>query len=688
MMMLRGAEQKGDRINAYCPVCEASKASGDKHLWYKEENGKLLVKCFKGCDATEILSHFPKSERDTKVPWVLLRQHVYKDARGVIYARKQIYQTAKGKTACWQRYENGEYINKLNADGVKDKDKLKAGLYNVQALAEQSGGEVWIVEGEKDVDTLATHGIVAVSPPNGANQWKAAWNALFTGFDVVISPDNDPVGLVHIEKVARNVATRANSVRTIDLRDLVPDLKKGGDVSDVLAELPDGLDALRELVSKSTPEETKSHAVRYVFGENGPLKTKENLKNLLDSLGITLSYNALTGVEFAGKVPKWPKENEANLFITFLYSKATETGLRMSDKDVGRYIFSIANDRYYNPVTQWLATLPAPQGGIVRKIFDCLIFDAKEQGNKDMYLRLFGKWLIQCIALSQNDPDSPFGAEGVLGLQSEEQGLGKTRFFAKLCFAPKYFKDSLTIDPKNTDSRRIATSFFIGELGEVESTMKKDVAQVKGFVTETTDAYRIPYLQDHTTRPRRTSFCFTCNSMDFLKDEQDRRFWTIPVIGIDFAKLDDIDVNRAWAEAYAAYKQNPQSFRLTTAERQWLIRNNREKFSFRTNEEEVLRDCLDFTKPQAHWSYMTAKDISLKLFGNVDRTKMVGRALCSKLGYTNDATQPRHYKNHSNINKYYVPLVSSNTSTYTRFGTEDEPLWTQVSTADKDDFPF
>jgi predicted P-loop ATPase len=130
--------------------------------------------------------------------------------------------------------------------------------------------------------------------------------------------------------------------------------------------------------------------------------------------------------------------------------------------------------------------------------------------------------------LCLNDYKNPFGADGVLTLNGR-QGYGKTALARKLGISPQLFKAGLALDPKDKDSVLKATSCFIGELGEVETTMKRDIPLLKAFITDSVDEVRPPYGRTTEAHIRRTSYIATCNSPDFLLDTTgNRRFWTIP----------------------------------------------------------------------------------------------------------------------------------------------------------------
>ncbi|HOV04221.1 MAG TPA: hypothetical protein PLG99_07405, partial [Kaistiaceae bacterium] len=56
---------------------------------------------------------------------------------------------------------------------------------------------VFIVEGEKDVDRLASLGAPATCNAGGAGKWKDEHSAFLKGADVIIIPDNDKAGDEH-----------------------------------------------------------------------------------------------------------------------------------------------------------------------------------------------------------------------------------------------------------------------------------------------------------------------------------------------------------------------------------------------------------------------------------------------------------------------------------------------------------
>ena len=91
---------------------------------------------------------------------------------------------------------------------------------------------VFVVEGEKDVLTLRSHGIPATCNPMGAGKWRAEFAPIFTDADVVVCCDNDKVGRDHARAVAMSLTSTARTVRLLDLKKIWPGIEESDDISD------------------------------------------------------------------------------------------------------------------------------------------------------------------------------------------------------------------------------------------------------------------------------------------------------------------------------------------------------------------------------------------------------------------------------------------------------------------------
>ena len=100
--------------------------------------------------------------------------------------------------------------------------------------AAKRGDWVWVVEGEKDVETLEGLGFVATCNKGGAGKWSDPLTAALEGARVCVCPDVDPPGRKHGQLVAKALAGHAKEVRLLNLRRAKGvELPEKGDVSDL-----------------------------------------------------------------------------------------------------------------------------------------------------------------------------------------------------------------------------------------------------------------------------------------------------------------------------------------------------------------------------------------------------------------------------------------------------------------------
>lgn len=157
--------------------------------------------------------------------------------------------------------------------------------YNLQDVIKPENKDVFIVEGEKDVESLRAIGIIASCNPMGAGKWKPEYNQYFKGKRIVIIPDNDKAGKDHALTVAKNLYDIAEDVKVIEL----PNLKEKEDISNWLQK--DGnKEHLLEIINQ-TPEFKKPSpfisSIDLIVSPNSePLKWI--VEGLLPSNSVTL----------------------------------------------------------------------------------------------------------------------------------------------------------------------------------------------------------------------------------------------------------------------------------------------------------------------------------------------------------------------------------------------------------------
>ncbi len=156
------------------------------------------------------------------------------------------------------------------------------------------------------------------------------------------------------------------------------------------------------------------------------------------------------------------------------------------------------------------------------------------------------------------------------------QGSFKTTWCASLVppeHRAAFVKLDHQLDAHNKDSILGAISHWIVEIGELEGSLRKEVARLKGVITRDTDKVRKPYGKTETEMPRRTVFVATVNDSNFLMDDTgNSRWWTISLRSID--PHHGTDLQQLYAQL-AAQLETGAEWWLTSEEEALLERQNR-----------------------------------------------------------------------------------------------------------------
>jgi hypothetical protein len=112
----------------------------------------------------------------------------------------------------------------FNMDGVE------ALPYNLHEILARPDEPIFIVEGEKAAEKVATLGLLATTSHGGAKKWQPVLNQYFAGRNVVVLADNDDAGREHADIVIGNLFGVAGRIKRVELDGLPPK----GDVVDWL----------------------------------------------------------------------------------------------------------------------------------------------------------------------------------------------------------------------------------------------------------------------------------------------------------------------------------------------------------------------------------------------------------------------------------------------------------------------
>ena len=301
-------------------------------------------------------------------------------------------------------------------------------------------------------------------------------------------------------------------------------------------------------------------------------------------------------------------DNADSVALTIICSLATLNG--MSTSAIPALLEALGDRNLFNPVADWINNQPWDGVDRLDHFYTTLV--QREDFPEALKRVLMRCWLIGAVAAVLKP--SGFHARGVLTLQGS-QSIGKTSWIRalinNLLLAANVIKLDHHLDAGNKDSLITAITHWIVEIGELDSSFKKDVARLKGFLTAGSDKLRRPYGRVNAEYQRRTVFCATVNDENFLVDATgNTRWWTIPVTHIDYAHK--IDMQQLFAQV-ATYFKADEAWWLTREQEAMLELHNKNHRSMSSIYERILGILALEHADDSGLPAMTASQLLLKI---------------------------------------------------------------------------
>ena len=400
---------------------------------------------------------------------------------------------------------------------------------------------------------------------------------------------------------------------------------------------------------KKTDNNTKREKKLSVYDVDGTgLLTIANLKNYLKIKGYEVHYNIIKhSLEYSG-FKGHSHDHLPETAPTIIYDDLQTEFEKCSAAKIADILLVIAADNKVNPILDMITSAKWDGKDHIEEIYNIFGIGKEDRLSRE----IIKKWLMQAVCGLFNDSKPPFSLDLILVFKGK-QGIGKTRFFEHLAMLSQYFGEGVCIDPRNKDSIIQATSNWICELGEIGSTLKKDMDSVKAMLTKANDEYRLPYGRSTLKFPRMTSFVGTVNDDKFLIDQTgNRRFATVPIaddVHIDYnTQIKTFNSLQLWAQVYRIIQEEiakgatmASCFRLDPEMKEKLDNRNQEYTKPMKAEDEVIdilsKLNMDRQKTSANYKiideYMTVTEfMSYHSELNKYTAEQVGKVL-TKLGY-------------------------------------------------------
>lgn len=241
---LRGLDCRPQgRANQWQALCPTHPDRNPSLSIGQGQDGRALIHCHAGCDTDGILSALgmhagdlfqtprerPRPTDDTWLPCHQRRgptghektaEYPYRDPDGQL-----LYVVTRCASKCFAQYRPDPTSRSGKRWSINDRTTgrrlVPEGiLYRLPeilaALRQKPPPSIYIVEGEKDANTLWTAGYPATCNSGGAGKWTPNHAVWLAGADVLIVADRDATGAAHAQHVSATLQPYARSIEILE----------------------------------------------------------------------------------------------------------------------------------------------------------------------------------------------------------------------------------------------------------------------------------------------------------------------------------------------------------------------------------------------------------------------------------------------------------------------------------------
>lgn len=254
------------------------------------------------------------------------------------------------------------------------------------------------------------------------------------------------------------------------------------------------------------------------------------------------------------------------------YLTLAQMGYKVSKEIALDCIVQVAHESPYDPVVEYLDRVAATvEPAYIEALASAYLRVGDKSGT--IYDEMLKRTLIGAVARAYSPGCKHDTACVIMG----DQGAYKSSFWN--CLAGEFFSDALG-DISSKDDLMVLHRSWIMEWAELDHvTNRKHAGQVKAFLSQAVDMFRVPYGKSTEAFPRRGIIVGTTNrTTGFLVDETgNRRFWVIPTTKTQHDQIDTasllLERDAIWSAAVAEYRKGETSRLPAEMERQLASEN-------------------------------------------------------------------------------------------------------------------
>lgn len=289
---------------------------------------------------------------------------------------------------------------------------------------------------------------------------------------------------------------------------------------------------------------------------------KGNCTNTIDNYIAYLTHSTKYKDKFKYNDFTKQKEFDGREFNDFdlniLYNDIERDLGLTSHQKVDSALMEVFNVNKYNPIIDYLNNVEWDGQKRVERLF----IDMLEADDTELNRYMTKIWFVAAVKRIF-EPGCKF--DNMIVLQGE-QGIGKSSICDLISL--RYSNNVSLNEIGSKDLINKLNRTWIAVVDELDSFNKKEMSNIKTFISNTKDTARLAFGKYAETYSRHCVFIGSTNDSTFLRDNTslvERRFWVIKCNktskdGQIFKVLKPEYINQLWAESVNYYRENPNMY--------------------------------------------------------------------------------------------------------------------------------